>query len=88
MGLVLNGFPLFDLTITRIPGVLQRISVVYLVSVLIYLLFRSILKKEVFVRFSIFFGFLRDILDGYNGGPSSSKDIYSPLDNVEIVGKI
>lgn len=48
LGLVLNGFPFFDLTITRIPGVLQRIAVVYLVSALIYLLLRSIFKKEVF----------------------------------------
>ncbi len=48
LGLVLNGFPFFDLTITRIPGVLQRIAVVYLVSALIYLLLKSIFKKEVF----------------------------------------
>lgn len=48
LGLVLNGFPFFDLTIIRIPGVLQRIAVVYLVSALIYLLLRSIFKKEVF----------------------------------------
>ena len=48
LGLVLNGFPFFDLTITRVPGVLQRIAVVYLVSALIYLLLRSIFKKEVF----------------------------------------
>ncbi len=48
LGLILNGFPLFDLSIIRIPGVLQRISVVYLVSALIYLLLRSTLKNEMF----------------------------------------
>jgi len=48
LGLVLNGFPFFDLTIIRIPGVLQRIGVVYLGSALIYLLLRSIFKKEVY----------------------------------------
>ncbi|TGE36021.1 DUF5009 domain-containing protein [Desulfosporosinus fructosivorans] len=48
LGIVLNGFPFFDLTIIRIPGVLQRIAVVYLVSSLIFLLLRSIFKKEAF----------------------------------------
>ena len=48
LGLILNGFPFFDLSVIRIPGVLQRIAVVYLISALIYLLIRSIFKKEVF----------------------------------------
>ncbi len=46
LGLVLNGFPLFDLNTIRIPGVLQRIAVVYLFSALLYLLCKSIFKKE------------------------------------------
>ncbi|KGK91291.1 hypothetical protein DP73_03995 [Desulfosporosinus sp. HMP52] len=46
LGLLLNGFPFFDLTVIRIPGVLQRIAVVYLVSALIYILLRSVFKKE------------------------------------------
>ena len=32
IGLLLNGFPRYDLTTLRIPGVLQRIGVVYLVA--------------------------------------------------------
>jgi predicted acyltransferase len=47
LGLVLNGFPMFDLSRIRIPGVLQRIAVVYLFSSLCYLLFRRMLKKDV-----------------------------------------
>lgn len=47
LGLVINGFPLFDLTVIRIPGVLQRIAVVYLFSALLYLLGQSLFKKEV-----------------------------------------
>jgi predicted acyltransferase len=46
LGLFLNGFPLFDLTTIRIPGVLQRIAVVYLFSALLYLLCNYIFKKE------------------------------------------
>ena len=37
LGLVLNGFPLFDWSTVRIPGVLQRIAVCYLVAAVIYL---------------------------------------------------
>lgn len=47
LGLVINGFPLFDLTVIRIPGVLQRIAVVYLLSAILYLLGQSLFKKEV-----------------------------------------
>lgn len=46
LGLVLNGFPFYDLTAIRIPGVLQRIAVVYLLSALFYLLCKLIFKKE------------------------------------------
>ncbi len=35
LGLFLNGFPLFDFSSIRIPGVLQRIGIVYLFSTLI-----------------------------------------------------
>lgn len=37
LGLLLNAFPLFDFSSIRIPGVLQRIGIVYLLSTLIYL---------------------------------------------------
>lgn len=37
LGLILNGFPYFDLSSIRIPGVLQRIAVVYLISSIIFL---------------------------------------------------
>ncbi len=37
LGLVLNGFPYYDLSTLRIPGVLQRIAVCYLVASLLYL---------------------------------------------------
>ena len=37
IGLLLNGFPYYDLSTIRIPGVLQRIAVVYLVCSLIFI---------------------------------------------------
>jgi predicted acyltransferase len=37
LGLVLNGFPLFDLANLRIPGVLQRIGLCFLFTGLVYL---------------------------------------------------
>jgi len=37
IGLLLNGFPNYDLSSIRIPGVLQRIAVVYLICSLIFI---------------------------------------------------
>jgi predicted acyltransferase len=37
IGLLLNGFPQYDLATIRIPGVLQRIGAVYLITAWIYL---------------------------------------------------
>ncbi len=37
LGLILSGFPNYDLTTIRIPGVLQRIAVVYLISSILFL---------------------------------------------------
>ena len=37
LGLVLNGFPKYDLSTIRIPGVLQRIAICYLIGSAIYL---------------------------------------------------
>ncbi len=37
LGLFLNGFPYYDLSTLRIPGVLQRIAVCYLVTSLIFI---------------------------------------------------
>jgi len=36
LGLLLNGFPFFDLSTIRIPGVLQRIAVCYLVASVLF----------------------------------------------------
>jgi len=41
LGLFLNGFPYYDLSIIRIPGVLQRIAVCYFFSSVIFLHFKT-----------------------------------------------
>jgi len=37
LGLILSGFPNFDFSTIRIPGVLQRIAIVYLISSILFL---------------------------------------------------
>jgi predicted acyltransferase len=37
LGLLLNGFPYYDLTTLRIPGVLQRIALCYLAAAIVFL---------------------------------------------------
>ncbi len=37
LGLLLNGFPYYDLTVLRIPGVLQRIAICYLACAVIFI---------------------------------------------------
>lgn len=49
LGLFLNGFPLFDFSSIRIPGVLQRIGIVYLFSALIYIIIRRNTDKDTIV---------------------------------------
>lgn len=53
IGLFLNGFPLFDLTVIRIPGVLQRLAIVYFVTGLIYLALNKIIINSHWKRLSI-----------------------------------
>ncbi|SPF55915.1 putative membrane protein [Candidatus Desulfosporosinus infrequens] len=48
IGLFLNGFPLFDLSQIRIPGVLQRIAITYLFAGTIDLIIKLYTKKKYF----------------------------------------
>ncbi len=47
LGLFLNGFPYFDISAIRIPGVLQRIAVVYLISSFLFL--KTTLKAQIYI---------------------------------------
>jgi len=46
IGVLLNGFPFFDISTIRIPGVLQRIAVAYLFAGIIELIVKSYIKKN------------------------------------------
>ncbi|GAB4045727.1 acyltransferase family protein [Spirosoma litoris] len=55
LGLFLNFFPKFDITIVRIPGVLQRIAVVYLACSLIFL--KTTPRQQVYIFCGIVLGY-------------------------------
>jgi Uncharacterized conserved protein len=62
VGLFLNGFPLFNLTVIRIPGVLQRLALVYLVAGLVYLFLKKLISnsylKTLSIEISLVFGII------------------------------
>ena len=62
IGVVLNGFPLFQLHTLRIPGILQRIALCYLGGGLLYL---ACITKTLRVKVSILAGAIFTILAGY-----------------------
>lgn len=49
LGILLNGFPLYNFKTIRIPGVLQRLGIVYLIVSMLYLVVRCNLKKKAFI---------------------------------------
>ncbi len=53
LGLFLAGFPFFDFSTWRIPGVLQRIAVCYLIASLIFI--RTNWKQQTFIAVSLLF---------------------------------
>lgn len=53
LGLILNGFPVYDFHSIRIPGVLQRLGIVYLFSALIYIVLKKSVKKDEYVLGSL-----------------------------------
>lgn len=73
IGLFLNGFPLFDLTIIRIPGVFQRLALVYFVTGLIYLaLNKKVINsywKKLSIIISLAFGIILIYAFIFNFGP-------------------
>ncbi|MCB9210004.1 MAG: DUF5009 domain-containing protein [Ignavibacteriales bacterium] len=91
LGLILNGFPEFNLSEIRIPGVLQRIAVVYLFTSIIFL--KSSLKT--LVSLSIIFLLLYWILMTVIPVPGIGKANLEPetnfaawLDNLLLGGHL
>lgn len=67
LGLVLNGFPFYDLATLRIMGVLQRIAICYLAAYLVYFHLKP--KHQVFLVLGILA--IYSAVSGY--GPSLDK---------------
>ncbi|MDT7807972.1 MAG: hypothetical protein QOJ70_1785 [Acidobacteriota bacterium] len=53
LGVFLGGFPYFDLSVIRIPGVLQRIAVCYLVTSIIFL--NTDWRRQVYIAAALLF---------------------------------
>jgi predicted acyltransferase len=55
LGLFLAGFPFYDLSVLRIPGVLQRIAVCYLIASLLFL--HTNWKSQTIITIGLLFGY-------------------------------
>jgi predicted acyltransferase len=53
LGIILNGFPYYHLSSIRIPGVLQRIAVVYCITSILFLKFS--IKTQAIISFTLLF---------------------------------
>src|SRR5215213_7009765 len=76
LGLFLAGFPSFDLSTIRIPGVLQRIAVCYLVASVIFL--NTDWRKQLYVAAALLLGYWALMtlvpVPGYGPGDLGSKE--------------
>ena len=83
IGLILNGFPNYDLSTLRIPGVLQRIAVVYLITSLIFL--KSNWKTQSIIAVALLFlywGIIALIpVHGFGRPDLSVPVIFDPMTN-------
>ena len=55
IGLFLNAFPYFDLSVLRIPGVLQRIAIVYLICAILFL--KTNWKYQIYTGICLLLGY-------------------------------
>jgi len=65
IGILLNGFPLFDLATIRIPGVLQRIAIAYFFTGIIELIVKSYIKKN-YIQLAVKIGLALSIISIYS----------------------
>lgn len=75
LGLLLNGFPHFDLSTIRIPGVLQRIAVCYLLAATLFLV--TGIRGQIAITFALLAGYwllmTRVPVPGYGAGDLSPE---------------
>lgn len=92
IGLFLNGFPTFDLSSWRIPGVLQRIAVCYAIAALIYARWR---RPEVLASLAAMFMILYWVVmmflplgGGVAGDLSPDGNVAARLDRMLMSGHL
>lgn len=86
IGLFLNTFPSFDFSIIRIPGVLQRIAVVYLISAFIFLKADwKIIAALSVVLLLLYWGMMALIpVPGFGGPDLSVSVLTNPFTGVKV----
>jgi predicted acyltransferase len=76
LGLFLGGFPYFDLSTIRVPGVLQRIAVCYLVSAFIFL--NTDWRRQAYIAAGLLLAYWALMtlvpVPGYGAGDLDSKE--------------
>lgn len=91
LGLFVNGFPFYDLTVIRVMGVLQRIALCYFFASLVFLFFKSKSRILLPAVLSIFYWLLMVLVPvpGYGPGvltPDANLAAY--LDNLLLHGHL
>ena len=91
LGLFLNTFPTFDMSTIRIPGVLQRIALVFVVCGFIFL--NSNVRMQVYLTafFLLFYWFLMTIVPVPGIGPANlepATNLGAWLDNLLLNGHL
>jgi len=71
LGLFLSLFPKFDISVVRIPGVLQRIALVFLICSLIYLITKNRTQQIIFVSILIGYWILMTFVPVPDFGPAN-----------------
>jgi len=89
LGLFLNGFPYFDLAEIRIPGVLQRIAICYLVASIIFLKTKDRTHLFITIALLVVYWFLltRFAAPGFPAGDLSKEGSIASYIDRTLFGK-
>lgn len=71
LGLFLSLFPFFDFSIVRIPGVLQRIAVVYFVCAILFIKVNQRILFRCFISFTLLYWLLMILVPVPDFGPAN-----------------
>jgi predicted acyltransferase len=91
VGLLLSGFPRYDLSEIRIPGVLQRIGVVYALAALIFLGFGPAARRWITAGFLVGYWLLLTVVPVPGGGVAdltASGNLGAWLDRLLLGGHL